>query len=81
MYKPILEKADKAIKDVAKENKYDYIFTHDRRLIEMNPNKFLFVIPASWRKHFPDEHVSFYENKENEALIVRNEKEIKWRFQ
>jgi outer membrane protein len=26
MYKPILEKADKAIKDVAKENKYDYIF-------------------------------------------------------
>ena len=45
------------------ENKYDFIFTHDRRLIEMNPNKFLFVIPASWRKHFPDEHVSFYENK------------------
>jgi hypothetical protein len=43
--------------------KYDYIFTHDRRLIEMNPNKFLFVIPASWRKHFPDEHVKFYENK------------------
>jgi outer membrane protein len=26
MYNPILEKADKAIKDVAKENKYDYIF-------------------------------------------------------
>ena len=45
------------------EHKYDYIFTHDRRLIESNPNKYLFVIPASWRKHFPDEHVSFYENK------------------
>lgn len=43
--------------------KYNYIFTHDRGLIEYDPKKFLFVIPASWRKHFPDEHVNFYENK------------------
>jgi hypothetical protein len=46
------------------EKKYDYIFTHDKNLIIKNPKKYLFVIPASWRRHFPDEHVNFYENKE-----------------
>lgn len=43
--------------------KFDYIFTHDKALIDYNPKKFLFVIPASWRAHFPDEDVKFYENK------------------
>lgn len=58
------------------QNKYDFIFTHDRRLIEMNPNKFLFVIPASWRKHFPDEHVSFYENKNKLVSFAYSNKRI-----
>lgn len=58
------------------QNKYDYIFTHDRRLIEMNPHKFLFVIPASWRKHFPDEHVSFYENKNNLVSFAYSNKRM-----
>jgi hypothetical protein len=44
-------------------HKYDYIFTHDKRLIDYNPNKFLYVLPASWRCHYPDNHVSFYQNK------------------
>jgi hypothetical protein len=43
--------------------KFDFIFTHDKRLIDYNPEKFLFVIPASWRAHFPDNDVNFYENK------------------
>lgn len=58
------------------EHKYDYIFTHDRRLIESNPNKFLFVIPASWRKHFPDNHVNFYENKEKIVSFAYSNKRI-----
>lgn len=45
------------------EHKYDYFFTHDKSLIDYNPNKFLYVIPASWREHFPDQHVNLYENK------------------
>lgn len=59
--KSVIEYNVEWIKSIS--NKYEYIFTHDRRLIEYNPNKFLFVIPASWRKHFPDNHVSFYEEK------------------
>lgn len=58
------------------EDKYDFIFTHDRRLIEINPNKFLFVIPASWRKHFPDDHVSFYENKEKLVSFAYSNKRM-----
>ena len=30
LYSPILEKADKAIKDVAKSNNYDYVFDASR---------------------------------------------------
>lgn len=44
--------------------KFDYIFTHDKELIDYDPKKFLFVIPASWRKHFPDTDVNFYEDKQ-----------------
>lgn len=46
------------------ENKFDYFFTHDKELINYNPEKFLFVIPASWRGQFPDHDVNFYENKQ-----------------
>lgn len=58
------------------QEKYDYIFTHDKKLIEINPNKFLFVIPASWRKHFPDDHVNFYENKNKLVSFAYSNKQM-----